>query len=153
MSGDRQAIGKRQVSLLAIASLSSVMALTGCSDLRQLVGLDRVGPDEFTVESRAPLTIPPDFNLRPPQPGAARPQEANPADRVRAAVESAGPGAPGRQAGPGLTAPTVARSGPALDPTRQVGDQSLAAKLLGYNAGAGSTAVEKRETKTLEGVY
>jgi hypothetical protein len=38
-------------------------------------GLNRDSPDEFTVTTRAPLSMPPDFTLRPPQPGAARPQE------------------------------------------------------------------------------
>ena len=32
-------------------------------------------PDEFQVVARAPLEVPPDFNLRPPQPGSPRPQE------------------------------------------------------------------------------
>ncbi len=38
-------------------------------------GLTRDAPDEFTVVTRAPLSMPPDFALRPPEPGAPRPQE------------------------------------------------------------------------------
>ena len=43
-----------------------MLLLCGCTSIRQMVGLDRTGPDEFAVESRAPLTIPPEFELRPP---------------------------------------------------------------------------------------
>ncbi|WP_448659611.1 DUF3035 domain-containing protein [Sphingomonas sp. CJ99] len=41
-------------------------------------GLDRNRPDEFAVARQAPLVIPPDYALVPPQPGAARPQETGP---------------------------------------------------------------------------
>ena len=51
--------------------------LSGCGDnsLTRTFGLTREAPDEFTVVTRAPLSMPPDFTLRPPQPGAPRPQE------------------------------------------------------------------------------
>ncbi len=58
---------KKTVVLLSILC---VMAATGCSDVKSNLGLDRPAPDEFRVMSRAPLTLPPDFNLRPPAPGA-----------------------------------------------------------------------------------
>src|SRR5438093_9913559 len=64
--------GRHRVPLLMVASLSVSFILLGCTDIRRVVGMDRVGPDEFAVEARAPLTIPPEFNLRPPQPGAPR---------------------------------------------------------------------------------
>lgn len=38
-------------------------------------GLNRQRPDEFAVARQAPLVIPPDFALVPPQPGAPRPQD------------------------------------------------------------------------------
>jgi hypothetical protein len=130
--------------------------LAGCTDFRQMLGIDRVGPDEFAVESRAPLTIPPEFDLRPPQPGAPRPQEATAADKARKVIDTAGPGEPGKQATPVLKAPEggVASAGGAQpDTSQQVGDQSLAKKLLGSNDSASGGAVEKRETKTLKGIY
>lgn len=43
-------------------------------------------PDEFRVVKKAPLTVPPDFNLRPPAPGEARPQELQPDAAARVAV-------------------------------------------------------------------
>lgn len=70
----------------------AVMAVAACSNPSRTLGLDPEPPDEFTVVSKAPLTIPPDFNLRPPQPGAPRPQELNPTSRAEAALvgDSAG---------------------------------------------------------------
>ena len=43
-------------------------------------------PDEFRVQARAPLSMPPDFNLRPPREGAPRPQEGTPQQQARSAV-------------------------------------------------------------------
>ena len=53
-----------------IAVLMCGVALAGCSGLRNLAGLQKKSPDEFAVTTKAPLVIPPDFNLRPPMPGA-----------------------------------------------------------------------------------
>jgi hypothetical protein len=39
-------------------------------------GVDRTRPDEFAVARQAPLVIPPDFGLVPPQPGAAPTRDA-----------------------------------------------------------------------------
>ena len=54
------------------AGLASVALRSGCGAGRSL---DRARPDEFAVARQAPLVIPPDFALVPPQPGAARPQD------------------------------------------------------------------------------
>jgi Protein of unknown function (DUF3035) len=152
---DNEAALKRQgLSLLAVASFCSMLLLGGCTSLRQMVGLDRTGPDEFAVESRAPLTIPPEFELRPPQLGAARPQEVSAAERARKAIDTAGPGEPGKQASAGLRAPEGGlRRGEARDAGQDQGDQGLSNKLLGYGGDQGGAGVEKRETTTLKGVY
>jgi len=52
--------------------------------------MEKVIPDEFAVVSRAPLAIPPDYTLRPPQPGAAPSQEVAAQDRAKEAVFRAG---------------------------------------------------------------
>jgi Protein of unknown function (DUF3035) len=56
---------------------STLILLAGCSSdkLMRTFGLTRDAPDEYTVTTRAPLSMPPDYNLRPPRPGAPRPQE------------------------------------------------------------------------------
>lgn len=63
----------RKTSLLAAGLLSAAL-LSGCASRG---GLGRGGPDEFAVARQAPLVIPPDYTLVPPQPGAARPQDNN----------------------------------------------------------------------------
>jgi hypothetical protein len=141
-----------RLPLLAVASIFGLVLLSGCSDFRVALGMDRVGPDEFAVESRAPLTIPPDFDLRPPQPGAPRPQDVTSAERARRVIDTAGPGEPGKQATSALKVPDSGAIGPQVDPTQQVGQGSLADKLLG-SADTAPAATQSRETKSLQGVY
>jgi hypothetical protein len=44
--------------------------LAACEgNMQQSLGLNREAPDEFTVVSRPPLSVPPEFTLRPPRPG------------------------------------------------------------------------------------
>ena len=153
---DRTSVSRCGVPLLAVACLS-LTVLPGCADLRRAVGMDQIGPDEFAVESRAPLTIPPDFALRPPQPGAPRPQEVTSAERARKVIDTAGPGEPGKQATPALKAPSggiaASPAGAQDDPTREVAANSLANKLLGSTDSAPGSAAVKRETTPLKGVY
>jgi len=66
--------GRRMAASVACLAVGTLV-LAGCGGWRQTFGLDHAPPDEFTVVSQAPLTVPPDFNLRPPRPGAARPQD------------------------------------------------------------------------------
>ncbi len=49
------------------------LLLAACDNggMRETLGLTRDAPDEFTVVSRPPLSLPPDFTLRPPKPGEA----------------------------------------------------------------------------------
>ena len=53
--------------------------------------MEKVIPDEFAVVSRAPLAIPPDYSLRPPQPGAAPTQDVAAQDQAKEAIFRAGP--------------------------------------------------------------
>lgn len=57
-------------------------ALGGCSQLQEAVGQTKKAPDEFQVVSRAPLSLPPNFDLKPPQPGAVRPQEGTTSEQA-----------------------------------------------------------------------
>ena len=55
--------------------------LAGCggnSQVGQVLGFEKTTPDEFSVVKRAPLTLPPDYGLRPPKPGTRRPQAGSP---------------------------------------------------------------------------
>lgn len=62
-------------SLLVALSIAA-LALSGCQKTKKVFGMTKNPPNEFTVMQRAPLEVPPDYNLRPPQPGVKRPQEA-----------------------------------------------------------------------------
>ncbi|MBF0168696.1 MAG: DUF3035 domain-containing protein [Alphaproteobacteria bacterium] len=63
-----------------------VLAVAGCGEARRQIGLDKSPPDEFAVVNRAPLSLPPDYSLRPPQPGTARPQEGSTSEQARQAI-------------------------------------------------------------------
>ena len=47
---------------------------------------NRERPDEFAVQRQAPLVVPPDFSLVPPQPGAPRPAEGTAAQQALEAL-------------------------------------------------------------------
>lgn len=59
-----------------LIACAPALLLIGCgSNVKETLGLERSAPDEFAVVERAPLVVPPNFNLVPPQPGAPRPQD------------------------------------------------------------------------------
>lgn len=70
----------------ALALGCAALLASGCSSLRSIAGLNKDAPDEFQVVQRAPLSMPPDFGLRAPDPGATRPQETTTTDRARQIV-------------------------------------------------------------------
>ncbi len=75
----------RQTSFLATAL--ALLLLSGCGeDVSRTFGLQRDAPDEFQVTTRAPLSMPPDFALRPPRPGTPRPQDQTGPDAARAVL-------------------------------------------------------------------
>src|SRR5687767_8909729 len=69
-----------------VAMLAAAAATSGCGTLSRAVGGTKVAPDEFRVVTQAPLTLPPDYNLRPPRPGEPRPQELQPSQEARVAL-------------------------------------------------------------------
>lgn len=74
--------------ILALTTLAMVAgaALSGCGGTREALGLDKKpAPDEFQVTTRQPLALPPNYQLRPPQPGA-QPLEAAVTDQAKQTV-------------------------------------------------------------------
>ena len=69
---------------LALCLCTSV--LSGCDSLRSAAGLVKKSPDEFAVTTKAPLVIPPDFNLRPPLPGAPPSNTRDPSTNAEMAL-------------------------------------------------------------------
>jgi hypothetical protein len=72
----------KSLTLLVLA----LILLPGCEGVRKQFGMGKSSPDEFRVVSRAPLTMPPDFGLRPPDPGAVRANEGTATNQARQAV-------------------------------------------------------------------
>ena len=60
----------RKTTAIILVTAASAM-LAGCGTSGGLFNRDR--PDEFAVQRQAPLVVPPDFSLVPPQPGAVKP--------------------------------------------------------------------------------
>jgi hypothetical protein len=76
----------RAVPASFLVCLAASLALGGCSNAKKALGLEKTAPDEFNIVSRAPLSLPPDYSLRPPEPGALRPQDQTPTQRARQTV-------------------------------------------------------------------
>ncbi|HEY7799298.1 MAG TPA: DUF3035 domain-containing protein [Hyphomonadaceae bacterium] len=70
----------KRIETLGVAAVAlAALGATACSSGPRT-------PDEFRVVRKAPLTVPPEYNLRPPTPGSARPQELAPDQQARVAV-------------------------------------------------------------------
>ena len=79
--------------------VASAVALTASLSACGKNGYDRQRPDEFAVARQAPLVIPPDFSLVPPQPGAARPQDGSASNQaIDAMFGGSAARSPGEQA-------------------------------------------------------
>jgi hypothetical protein len=74
------------IRTLCVLSLPVGLAACSGDELSRTFGITRDTPDEFTVTTRAPLSMPPDYALRPPRPGAPRPQEQDAPDSAEAAL-------------------------------------------------------------------
>ena len=66
--------------------VASTFVLGACGGVRDQLGLSKRSPDEFTVVSKPPLVIPPNFTLRPPAAGAVGPSAISPAADAKAAL-------------------------------------------------------------------
>ncbi len=133
----------------ALLAFAAGLMLAGCDTVKQAIGLENAPPDEFAVETQAPLSIPPDFALRPPKPGAPRPQALTSEAAARRLLAKATPGKP-LAAGSGRLPNLVA--GEAPNSNDEVTPQSLSQKLLSFN-GSGGVTIEKRKTEDLKDIY
>jgi len=76
----------RLTAALVLTGASVMLSACGDGGLARTFGFTRDSPDEFTVTTRAPLSMPPNFALRPPRPGAPRPQEQSEARQAEEAL-------------------------------------------------------------------
>ena len=75
--------------ICVLSCLAAFAVLAGCGgsgSLGTIIGVERKTPDEFAVVRRAPLTLPPDFSLRPPDPRGQRQQDLQTRDSAQDAV-------------------------------------------------------------------
>ena len=73
--------------VLGLGALALAATLSACEGgIGDALGLGKNAPDEFAVVRNAPLTLPPDFTLRPPRPGEARPNEESVREQARVAL-------------------------------------------------------------------
>ena len=127
----------------------AVLGLSGCGNenLTRTFGLTRDAPDEFTVTTRAPLSMPPEFTLRPPRPGAARPQELSERQQAeqalvpQLALETPGTAAmsPGQQAlvdAAGPSAPADIRDKVNEDAQLELANRSFTERLMFWQSPA-----------------
>ncbi len=130
------AVGRR---ILPVAALViGAMALAGCEGVKDQLGLNPTPPDEFTVVTKAPLVMPPDFSLRPPEPGAARPQELSARSAARNALFGGG-AQPGGQG-----------SYPAGDDSRTAGEKALLTLAGANGIDSGIRSTVNQETAAIE---
>jgi Protein of unknown function (DUF3035) len=101
---------------LILVGLAAAVAVSGCGGTKRALGLERSAPDEFRVITKAPLVMPPDYALRPPRPG-----EARPADNVAAPAPAVFGETTGAQASEGEKL-LVAKAG-ATSVDSKIGDQ------------------------------
>ena len=73
---DRFGVSTRGIGFVALA-LVAVLVLGGCSRLSDSLGISKKAPDEFSVVTKAPLVIPPEYNLRPPDTSQLRAEDVN----------------------------------------------------------------------------
>ncbi len=124
----------RSVFLLA---LPLALAACGGNSVTKTLGLSSNSPDEFTVTTRAPLSVPPDLqaaNLPAPAPGTSRPQEQPLTTQAQQTLEPqlalnpvTGQNSPGQQA-------LVAQAGPAApgDIRKLVGADAVADEKVSF---------------------
>ena len=80
----RERIGRRVAA--GLGALALVASLSACESLNETFGFDKKAPDEFAVARNAPLTLPPDYTLRPPQPGAPIANQASMRDQAESVL-------------------------------------------------------------------
>lgn len=64
----------------------TAFVLSACGEVRDAVYQSKAAPDEFAVYTRAPLSLPPDYSLRPPNPGEGPRNTLDPKGTAQQAV-------------------------------------------------------------------
>jgi hypothetical protein len=90
-----------------------LVPIGGCArgTVQDALGMGKRAPDEFAVVKRAPLIVPPDYDLRPPDPGAPRPNIGTTSDQARVALTGdQAESSPAAEILTGATPPTISET-------------------------------------------
>ena len=120
-------LSRRMAAGLGVLALSA--SLSACDNVSSALGFGKNPPDEFAVVRSAPLTLPPDFTLRPPRPGEPRPNEATARDQAESVLlQEAGVSPAENAAATSGEAALIERAGATdVDPNiRQIVDREFA---------------------------
>ena len=60
-----------RTTCLFSALAAAALLATGCASATRALGLEKSAPNEFNILTKAPLIVPPEYNLRPPQVGSS----------------------------------------------------------------------------------
>lgn len=60
---------------LITALAASALITSGCASATRALGVTKNAPNEFNILTKAPLIVPPEYNLRPPQAGEINVEE------------------------------------------------------------------------------
>ena len=60
-----------RTACLFSALASVALIATGCTSTSRALGLEKSAPNEFNILTKAPLIVPPEYNLRPPEVGTS----------------------------------------------------------------------------------
>ncbi len=112
--------------LLCAASLGALSACDG--GVKETLGLSRQAPDEFRVVARPPLSVPPDFSLRPPAEGNSVSGSDVPASKQARELVMGEQDSGGLRPGSASTAVTGVKVSDAGTPSGSNGDASFLRK-------------------------
>ena len=60
-----------RLKTLMLTTACATMGLSACNTTTKALGLTKNAPNEFNILTKAPLVVPPEYNLRPPQIGTS----------------------------------------------------------------------------------
>jgi len=150
--------------LLHCAAVAALfVSVAGCESIRNFVA-GKEPPDEFAVVTKAPLIIPPDYNLKPPKPGIAPLNQVSPTQSAEAALYSGDPKAVAStiggayseaekmllaQTGAASVSDSIRQQIAADNSNQQSADESFTDQLLfGSSAGTGDAPLDADAEKT-----
>ena len=78
----------RSSACVCLVAIGAVLALGGCNGKPQPLGMTQGSPDQLQSVAHMPLTVPPGYNMRPPETGAASPQEGTAAGQAQTSLSA-----------------------------------------------------------------